>query len=82
MDGEKVNDHYYLGVDFEIGLRNYGFPKEITLRVYPMAEDMRVYLEKRPTFKNGRALGVENVRVKKEYRYILKGERAKNDKIL
>ena len=72
VDGEKVNDHYYLGVDFEIGLRNYDFPKELTLRIYPLKEETKVYLEKRPDFKNGRALEIRRVYAQKEYRYIFR----------
>lgn len=72
VDGEKVNDHYYLGVDFEVGLRNYDFPKELTLRIYPLKEETKVYLERRPDFKNERALEIRRVYAQKEYRYIFR----------
>jgi hypothetical protein len=70
IDGEKVNDHYYLGVDFEVGLRYYDFPKTVCARVYPLDENKTVYLQKKPVFKNGKAIGINKVYAKKETRYL------------
>ncbi len=70
IDGEKVNDHYYLGVDFEVGLRYYDFPKTVCARIYPLDENKIVYLQKIPTFKDGKAIGINKVYAKKETRYL------------
>ena len=70
IDGEKVNDYYYMGVDFEVGLRYYGFPKTVCVRIYPLDENKTVYLQKKPTFRKGKAVSVNNVYAKKETRYL------------
>lgn len=70
IDGEKVNDHYYIGVDFEVGLRYYDFPNTVCARIYPLDENKKVYLEKRPTFKDGKAVAINKVYAKKETRYL------------
>ena len=70
IDGEKVNDHYYLGVYFEVGLRYYDFPKTVCARIYPLDENKIVYLQKIPTFKDGKAIGINKVYAKKETRYL------------
>lgn len=67
IDGEKVNDHFYIGVDFEVSLRHYNYPKQICLRVYPLKEETPIYIEKIPTFRNGKALGMVGIKSKRLY---------------
>lgn len=66
IDGEKVNDMFYTGVPFEVSMRYHGFPREITVRVYPLEEDREIYLERAPEYKNGvacslRVISIESV---------------------
>ena len=55
-DGEKLNDMLYTGEPFEISLRYHAFPKNLTVRLYPLYENDEVYLEKIPKFKSSRAM--------------------------
>ena len=50
IDGEKVNDMFYTGTPFEVSMRYYDFPKELTLRLYPLAKSADVYLERTPIY--------------------------------
>ena len=63
IDGEKVNDMYYTGVPFEVSMRYHGFPREITLRLYPLSEGAEVYLEKQPKYENGTACALKGINV-------------------
>lgn len=72
IDGEKVNDHFYMGVDFEIGLRHYNYPKQVCLRVYPLDEKTDIYVEKVPTYRNGKALNLLGVKIERLHCITLK----------
>ena len=50
IDGEKMNDMLYTGMPFEVSMRYYDFPRELTLRLYPIKKDDDVYLEKLPVY--------------------------------
>ncbi len=53
LNGEKIADQYYIGDIWEVGLKRFDFPTELTLRLYPLKEDAPIYLEAHPTYKNG-----------------------------
>lgn len=59
IDGEKVNDMYYTGLPFDMSLRYYDFPKEITLRLHPLKQGSDIYLEKEPDYINGVAASLD-----------------------
>ena len=61
IDGEKVNDMYYTGVPFEVGMAYHGFPEEIVVRLYPLEEGREIYLEKKPRYENGIAMSLDGV---------------------
>ncbi len=71
IDGEKVNDHFYTGEAFEVGLKNYGFPKRVVARVYPLAEQEYIYLEKQPVYTNGVAAYLGTLSAEREERIIV-----------
>lgn len=71
IDGERVTDHFYTGRPFEAGLKNYGFPKRLHLKVYPMRADDFVYVEKKPAFEGGRAMYLERVTAETEVRSVV-----------
>lgn len=48
IDGKIVADHFYYGDAWKIGLRRLGFPKLVTLEVYLLTNDTKVYLESWP----------------------------------
>lgn len=50
---EKIADAYYIGEKWEVGLKRFGFPKELILRIYPIRETDEVYLEKEIPFTDG-----------------------------
>lgn len=53
LNGEKVADQYYIGDIWEVGLKRFDFPTELTLRLYPLEEDAPIYLETHPVYTNG-----------------------------
>ena len=72
IDKEKLNDRFYNGEPFEIGLKYYGFPKTVDVRVYPMKKGDFVFVEKQPTFDNGVACRIDKTEIENEYRVVLK----------
>ena len=53
LNGEKIADQYYIGDIWEVGLKRFDFPAELTLRLYPLKEDAPIYLETHPRYTNG-----------------------------
>ncbi len=73
VDGEKVNDRYYNGYPFEVGLKHHNFPPALTLRVYPLRKNDFVYIEKLPKYdENGVAQSLDGVTIASEKVYNLK----------
>ncbi len=71
VDGAKAADDTFDGSVWEIGLRRFGFPKRAVLRIYALFEGMPVWLEKPPTFVDGRALSLRGLRVENSYQFRL-----------
>lgn len=71
MDGEQVNDWFYTGQTWEIGLKRYDFPDKIQIEIEALEEKAERYLEKWPVFKNGIACEINQVTVEAEYVYHL-----------
>lgn len=61
IDGEYVGDHFYTGQIREIGLKQFDFPKEIEVEIYPLKKGEHVFLDKWPEFKNGSACEINEV---------------------
>lgn len=68
FDGEKkINDYFYTGEEELLSLRYFGFPHQLKVVVYALSEDMPIYLEERPVFKDGYVCSLDKVWVQEEY---------------
>lgn len=45
LDGKLIADEFYAGEVWEVGMRNFDFPKKLTLVVYPLYQEAKVYFE-------------------------------------
>ena len=69
IDGEKVNDMLYTGMPFEVSMRYYDFPRELTLRLHPLSKDADVYLERTPIYnERGIACSLDSITAEDVYR--------------
>lgn len=72
LNGRLINDNFYNGDVFEIGLRRFApeiLTGELTLQILPLQEAMPVYFEPgaMPRFnKEGLALKIERVEIVEE----------------
>ncbi len=71
IDGKKENDHFYCGRPFEVGLQNYGFPREIEVRIHPLYSKEKVYVEVPLRYENGVACELTDVSLEVEDEMIL-----------
>lgn len=57
MDGKHIADSFYTGQKWEIGLKRFGFSDRFSslIVIDPLYEDTKVYLQKWPVLKNGKA---------------------------
>ena len=62
LNGEKIADQYYIGDIWEVGLKRFDFPHELTLRLYPLEEHDKIYLETQPDYVNGRCCSLHDIR--------------------
>lgn len=67
---EKVNDHFYTGQQLPISMGYFDFPDRLTIKIKPLKENDRVYIEKLPEFQDGKACRIEKIEVREEYRSI------------
>ena len=68
LDGKKAADDYYRGESWEIGLKKWGFPRKIILRIFAMTQGAPVFTDEPLNFVNGRALCLNGVTAKEEFR--------------
>lgn len=61
VDGKKVNDHFYTGVPFKVGLKHYDFAKKLTVKIYPHRDSDFVYMHQKPKTTNGKAMKLNGV---------------------
>ena len=71
IEDEYVDDHFYTGEDWEIGLKRFDFAKTLKVEVMPLEEDAKIFLEHWPEMKEGRACKIREVSVAYEYRTTL-----------
>ena len=67
LDGRKVADQFSLGNGWHLGLRRFKGATDFTLRIFALAENAPVYMERKPTFKNGFACELTNAKLTAEY---------------
>ena len=68
LDGRKVADDYYRGESWEIGLKRWDFPRRMLLRIFAMTRGAPVFTDEPLRFENGRALRLNGVTAKEEFR--------------
>ena len=64
VDGKKVDDRFYMGIPYSLCLAPYGYPKAIEIAITPLKVGEPRYLEIFPTFHNGVACRLGNVKVR------------------
>ncbi|MCM1303372.1 MAG: beta-galactosidase [Lachnospiraceae bacterium] len=68
LDGKKINDHYYTGQKVPVSLGYFDFPEKLEIVVNVLKKDDRVFIEKWPELKDGKACSLNRVQVTEEYR--------------
>lgn len=68
LNGEKIADQYFIGDVWEVSLKRFDFPTELILRLYPLEEDDKIYLETQPDYVNGRCCSLKDIRCVYEYK--------------
>ncbi len=71
IDGKKENDHFYYGKPFEIGLKNYDFPREVEVRIHPLYQNEKVYVAVPLEYAEGIACKLTDVSLETEDEIIL-----------
>lgn len=71
LDSEFIADHFYIGRDWEVGLKQFRLPDSLLLEVYPMKENAPIYLEQWPLMKNGIACELSNVTAQTEFKAVI-----------
>nr|WP_294464827.1 beta-galactosidase [uncultured Sellimonas sp.] len=62
INGEMIGDWFYTGMEWQIGLKYFDWPKQMTVRIYPVRE--AVYLEKKPE----KSCEIRKMDIQTEYR--------------
>ena len=57
-----IGDWFYTGMEWQIGLKYFDWPKQMTVRIYPVRE--AVYLEKKPE----KSCEIRKMDIQTEYR--------------
>lgn len=69
VDGKWVNDWFYTGQTWEIGLKRYGIPSRIQIEITALHENEERFLEKWPEFVHGTACDIMRVSTETEKSY-------------
>ncbi len=72
-DGRKVADQFSLGNGCHLGLRRFGGRTDFTLRVFALPDNAPVYIERKPTYRNGFACRLLGVTARAEFAVRFKG---------
>lgn len=66
IDHEWVDDWFYTGETWEIGLKRFGFPTKVQIEIFALEKDDEVFLEKWPVFENNIACDLYQLTVETE----------------
>lgn len=66
-----VDDHFYTGEAWEIGLRRFNFPTKLRLEIFALEENAPIFLETWPAMTNGKACEVSHIDVKVQHEVCL-----------
>jgi hypothetical protein len=53
VEQDWVDDWFYTGQTWEIGLKRFGFPSKVQVEIQALKENEQIFLEKWPEFRNG-----------------------------
>lgn len=67
INGETTGDWFYTGKTWEIGLKRFGFPKQVEIEVFPLKETDDIFLETKPAFCGGIAWEIKNINTECEF---------------
>lgn len=74
-DGHRLlADHYYIGLPWTIGLKNYNTRlegKNITLKIQALQESQDIYFETSLPFEDGKLLNLKGIELIPEYQFII-----------
>ena len=71
INDEYVDDHFYTGRSWEIGLKHFGFPKTLKVEIMPLQKNAEIFLEEWPTMEKGYACELMSVEVMTEYKHAI-----------
>ena len=71
VDGEIVNDNFNNNEPFTIGLREYGYTKELVVRIYGLDEDNDKYFDIEMDYENGFACELTYVETSTKYKRLI-----------
>ncbi len=71
INDEWVNDWFYTGQTWEIGLKRYGIKSKINIEITALSEDAERFLETLPNFNNSIACYIEKVSAEVEKSYVI-----------
>ena len=71
IQNEYVEDHFYTGEKWEIGLKRFDFKTELRVEIMPLKEGTEIFLEHWPEMKEGKACNLGKVAATYEYRTII-----------
>lgn len=67
LEGRKVADQYSLGNGWQVALKRFNGATGFTLRIFALDECAAVYIDPRPTFRNGFACELKGITASFEY---------------
>lgn len=71
LDNKLIADNFYTGQIWEVGLKHFNFPSKLTIEIYPLRSDDKVFLEKWPVMKNDKICEIESITGKIEYQTVI-----------
>lgn len=66
INGQVATDDFNAAETWEIGLKRFDMPKDIEILIYPLYKDDKIYLQKWPEMKDGKACELLSVNVRPE----------------
>lgn len=67
INGDYVDDHFYTGEPWVIGMKRYGFASKLRLEITPLEEGAPVFLERCPEMKAHKAHELIRIEMEQEY---------------
>ena len=71
INGEYVDDHFYTGRAWEIGMKRFGFPKVLKVEIMPLDENAQIFLEEWPAMEEDSICELISVEATTEYKAVI-----------